>query len=271
MKRRLLKVVVAQLVLAGLAMGFAITLRQDLANLALYQGSARLQAGDLAGAESALRRVAALGGEVAPLAYNLGVSRYRKGEFVQARQQFAAALSSRDPNLAAAARYNQGNSRFHQAERLAAGQTQAARRLFQEAISDYGKVLAQAPGATDAGGNLALARVRLAGLGNGQADAGGREKANSEKTQPAQGNGGNGPKTGSEQARSVAKAQPASANAQPGSERPDASASAGKPRHDLTQNEAERLLNEARGREKLAGMPHRGERNEPLAKPEKDW
>ena len=45
----------------------------------------------------------------------------------------------------------------------------------------------------------------------------------------------------------------------------------GKPRRDLTQPEVERLLNEARGRERPAGMPHAGNPAGKLAQPDKDW
>jgi len=244
--------------------GLAIILRHDLANLARYLGSARLQAGDVMGAAAAFRHAVALGGDAAPLAYNLGVSLYRKGEYLRAREQFAAALATAGPNLRAATLYNRGNCQFRQAERLAAGDQEAARRFFQEAISDYGKALALAPDAVDAGGNLNLARVRLAALG---ADAGNPHTAGAEK--PPQEKVGNGSKAGTKHAQPATKQ--AAAGAAQEAERADASATSGKTRRDLTRNEAERLLNEARGREKPAGMPHRGNRNGPLAKPDRDW
>lgn len=265
MKRRPVQAIVALLVMAGLA----IALRQDLANLALYQGNARLRAGDVSGAEAAFARAVSLGGAAAPLAYNLGVSLYRKGEYLRAREQFAAALATAGPELKVAIHYNLGNCQFRQGERLATGDREAARRSFQEAAADYGKALALVPDASDAGGNLNLARARLAALGSERERDAGQGRGGTDQAQKSE--AGNGQKEGSRQAQPAANQQKASAGAAQEAERADAAATLGKPHRDLTRHEAERLLNEARGREKPAGLPHGGKLDGQLAKPERDW
>jgi len=257
------KAILALLVMAALAH----TLRHDLAHLAVYQGNARLQAGDASGAAAAWQRAVTLGREAAPLAYNLGVSGYRKGEYAQARKQFAAALATAAPNLREALHYNLGNCQFRLGEQLAARDPQAARGLFQAAIADYGKALALSANAVDASHNLALARARFAALGNGPAKSRSPRAAGAERS-PA-GSAGNRPPAATGKAKAQASQTPA--GAAQAAARADATATAGKPRRDLTQTEAERLLNEARGREKLAGSPHRGNQNKALAKPERDW
>ena len=253
--------VVILLALAALV----ISARRDLSHLAIDQGAARLQAGDVPGAEVAFHRAIALGSDAAPLAYNLGVGLYRVGAFAKAGSQFATTLATAGPALAAVSHYNRGNCLYREAERLAADDRDAARRFLQEAIADYGQALALAPGAGDAGSNLSLARSRLAALGSGPAQTGGQPGAG----QGQKGRTGAGAKAGS---RQTANASPqAAAGAAQQAERADPAASAGKTRRDLTRQEAERLLNDARGRERPTGMLHGGGRNEQMAKPEKDW
>jgi len=265
MKRRSVRILLALLVLAGLA----LALRQDLANLALYQGNARLHAGDIGGAQAAFARAVVLGGDAAPLVYNLGVSLYRKGEYLRAREQFAAALATAAPALKAAIHYNRGNCQFRLGERLAGSDPHAARRFFQEAIADYGKALAPAPDAADAGGNLNLARGRLAALGSAPANADKQRNVGADQAQ--QSVAGKGAQDATRQARAAASRQKASAGAAREAERADAAATAAKSRRDLSRSEAERLLNEARGREKPAGMLHSEKDVGRLARPEQDW
>jgi tetratricopeptide (TPR) repeat protein len=264
MMRRSIEMLLALLILAGLA----LALRQDLADLALSQGQARLRAGDLGGAAAAFARAAALGRDAAPLAYNLGVSLYRKGEYLRARDQFSAALATAGPELAAAIRYNRGNSQFRQGERLAGSDREAARAFFREAVADYGKALSLEPGAVDAGANLGLARERLAALGSEPARAGSRRDAGAERPGKSEAGSGKGQRAETTQAQ-PATGQAAASRARAAA-RTDAVASPGKTRRDLTRQEAERLLNEARGREKPAGMPH-GDHAGQSAKPDRDW
>lgn len=232
--------------------GLALALRHDLAALALSRGNTRLQAGDIMAAEAEFKRSAALGGETAPLAYNLGVSLYRKGDFARARTWFDAALSTTGPELRAAIHYNRGNCQFRLGER------QAARGAFQAALADYGRTLALTPKAVDAGDNLNLTRARLAALARAharpdpprRAGRSGRDEAPGEARRGIPGNAAHA-------------AKPAA--------RADASARPGKPYPALSRQETLRLLNEARGREKPMGTPRGGKQPGEQNKPEKDW
>jgi tetratricopeptide (TPR) repeat protein len=266
MKRRAVHTLLALLALAVLA----IVLRQDLANLAVYQGDARLRTGDVGGAQAAFSRAAALGAAAAPLAYNLGVSLYRTGDYRRAHEQFGAALATAAPALAVAIHYNRGNCQFRQGERLVARDPEGARRFYQEAAADYGRALALAPRAADAGGNLKLARTRLAALGGGLAPADRQRSPGADQAQ--QSVAGKGARDATRQVQQeAAPRKPASAGAAQEAERADAAATQGKSRRDLTRSEAERLLNDARGREKPAGMPHGEKDVGQLGKPERDW
>ena len=246
----------ALLLLASLG----LALRQDLAHLAVRQGHGSLGRGDVPGAAAAFARAGALGQPAAPLAFNLGVTLYRAGDYPRARDQFTTALASADPALAAASHYNRGNSQFRLGERLAAGDREAARRLFQAAIADYGQA-----GTADARANLGLVRARLAVLGGESAQGGERRPAATAQAQPA------GDGIGKDAKAMPAAGQAAAAHTAREAEHADAKASLGKTRPALSRQEAERLLNEARGRERPAGPLHAGSQNGPLAKPERDW
>ena len=267
MKHRLEKAIVTVIALAGLA----IALRQDLASLTLSRGDGRLRVGDLTEAETAYRQAVSFGSDASPLAFNLGVSLYRQGKYVQAQKWFTDSLAAAGPKLVASAHYNRGNSLFRQAERLAAGDKQAADKLFRAAIADYRTSLAGSPTASDAGNNLILAEARLAALGNKDAQVAGMPKPGAEQLQQQGNTNGSGQKGGKDQAQRSASREKADSRAAQRSDRADPSAHSGKSRPDLTQTEAERLLNDARGREKLAGMLHGGSHNGPLPKPDRDW
>lgn len=269
MMRALTNTLLGLLAVAGLT----VTLRQDLSNLALSEGTARLQSGDPSGAESAFNRAISLGSDAAPLAYNLGVSLYRKGDFVRAQQQFATALATADPDLSAAIHYNRGNSRFRQGELLAASDPQAARSLLSEAMADYGQALAGEPDATDAAGNLAAVRLRLAALDKQVSPEGSRRPPTSDEKRAREAAKDQDSKAAGERTKADSSSPPqaTTADAAQAADGADDALGKGKPRRDLTQPEVERLLNEARGRERPAGMPHAGNPAGKLAQPDKDW
>lgn len=250
--------------------GLLATLRQDLGSLAVHLGTVRLDNGDPTGAEAAFGWATTLGRDPAPLAYNLGVSLYRRGDFSGAQEKFAAALATAGPDLLPTIRYNRGNCQFRRGEQLAAGQPQVARGLLREAVADYGQALAEEPGATDAASNLATARARLAALGGEISPEGKRPRDGSEdkaaasdrRDSTAEGEQGRADPKG------VSPQMAAGANREG---RENGRDTRTKPRLDLTQPEVERLLSEARGREKPAGALHAGNRPGTLARPDKDW
>ena len=254
MKRLLVRAGALMLILAVL--GFA--LRHDLIEWNLRQGDVRLRAGDAAGAAAALRQANLLGATAAPLAFNLGVSRYRKGDYANAREYFSTALSTASPRLAAAIHFNLGNSAFRQAETVAGRDQPAANRLFRIAMADYARALALAPEDADALNNRSLAQIRLEALTPKTVAAADRQAG---RERNGVGRGERKP-SGDSQAGSL-----------PG--KPDTGKenilAPGKTRRDVSMTEAERLLNEARGRERPA-MPLLGESsNGSAARPDKDW
>lgn len=252
----------------------AAALRHDLASWSARQGMARLGAGDVAGAEAAFRRAIGFGEPAAPLHFNLGVAHYRDHAHAPARGQFdlAIAAAASQPELRQAAHYNRGNSFYRQAESVSGRDRRAAIPLLRQAMDDYRQALALAPGDANARGNLDLAQARLRGLvsGLGGDKQDGRAKAGQGKAgEPA---GASPPK---DAGRSAGKTPPG--DAKPGdqagsrSEGGDPPSSGGKPSRALTQKEVERLLNDARGRERPAGSLHGGGKLGPLSMPDKDW
>lgn len=230
----------------------ALALRHDLGRWSLEQGESLRRAGDLAGAEGQLRQAARLGADVTPLAYNLGVSQYRKGDYAAARAHFAAAAAVTGevaPSaLVAASRYNRGNSSV----RLAETDRAAARHHLETALADYDRALALEPGDAASRANRAFAQGRLAALLAARAQDEDQRDAETPGRQP------------------IGAPRPGERPGQQGRDRDD-SLAPGKNRRDLSPQEAQRLLNEARHREIPAGPLHGGGRNPPGARPEKDW
>ncbi len=264
MKPRLAR---ALLVLLGLAC-LIFALRHDLGELALRRGETRLRAGDIVGAKAALDQAIALGGDGAPLAYNLGVDQYRKGDFAQAMKLFDAAKTSDIPGLRAAALYNQGNSEFRLAERLSATRPEAAMDAYRKAVTQYDEAWLQAA-AADVSSNRALSMDKLAALAQAQKEALGRLAG--KQPPPSRESGGNGLGKGTEASRPHKDSRQAGTGELRRADAPAPSATAGKSRRELTRAEAERLLNDARGREQPMGMPHVHKQAGPLAQPDLDW
>jgi tetratricopeptide (TPR) repeat protein len=255
----------AALALLALAL-LALALRHDLIELALRQGAARLQTGEVAGAGKAIGNVATLGGDAAPLAYNLGDHLYRQNQYAEARKRYAEALTTAAPALAADLHFNLGNTAYREAAALAAQNPAAASGGYRQAIAEYDQALALRP-ATDAGANRALARAQATLLADRLARDAARQKADNPPPPNADTNGKpNGRRAGSRPNDKNAANQ-YTRQAKPAED----PTTRGKTRHAVTPQQAERLLNEARGREKLAGLPSRHPAPGKLATPEMDW
>jgi tetratricopeptide (TPR) repeat protein len=264
-----------RLLLTCLALAaLAIALRMDAANFFVWRGNAEMRAGNAAAAQAAFRRSMALGKESAPLRFNLAVSLYKVGEFEEARQQFEAVLATAGPDLTAATLYNRGNTLYRLAEQKAPQDLQAAARLWQAAIADYAESLARDPEATDARGNLDLARMRLAALRMARdRERDSRRQGSAEMARSPESPTQSGPQTMAGQRDAVAgqhetTTQDGGTTRQDNVEPPTA---AGHSRRDMSRTEAERLLNDARGRDKLFGLPLSGNSTAQMTKPDKDW
>lgn len=259
MKPRFIRLLAGLSALAALA----FALRHDLGELALRQGDQWLRAGDIEGAAAALRQTLTLDGRAAPLAYNLGVALYRRGEYARADQHFTRALATADPELAAAIHFNRGNSRFRQAEALVPHAPPGAARLLREAVADYGAALVLAPADDAARHNLEQARSRLRAV-----TAAMDQQRRAEK--PPQSRPGS-PPDASRQSRKPAGASQAARTPGRDDAPEEEPLTSGKNRRDLSPAQVERLLNEARGRERPFGPPRGDAKTGPVARPDKDW
>jgi hypothetical protein len=278
MRRPGLVFLIAVCLLAGMGAG----LRHDWAQLCRRQGDQRLRSGDYSGALEVLRRAERVEPGSRPTAFAAGVALYRLRNFPQARERFALASLSAEPALRAAALYNLGNCLWRQAEQRGGSDTQAARQLLGEAAGNYRKALVAAPNAEDARHNLALVQVRLAGLdgATGRAPGSGKDRPGSRGAE--QGAGG---KTALSESAGRG-GEPTAAGARSGQEggqgrdqgkgrsqgdRSDAPAHSGKAQPTLTRDAAERMLNDARGREtRSAAVPTQAGRGR-QARPARDW
>ncbi len=237
----------AAVVLAGAAM-LALSLRHDLALWFLRHGAEQLRSGEEVRALIALRRASSLGGDAGVLGYNLGVIHYRNREYELARSHFDNAAAA-SPPLGLAARYNRGNALYRLAEQRMEKAPEAAAGLVLLAMADYRAVLEDMPGDQDASHNLEAGDAPF-----GSAAAAGQPQP--DRAPPGKAEAGSKQESG-RSARQEGEEHSAHFPARSQSELPRA--------------EVDRLLNEARGRERPAGELHGGGGLGRSAKPEKDW
>lgn len=260
MKSQRLLVGLSLIVLALLA------LRENLSALALLAGERSLRIEEITNAARSFRIAAALGRDPATLAYNLGVAFYRRGDHARAKEWFADSLSKADPALVGTVHYNLGNCLFRQAE--AAGDGETAGRLFRAAAGEYALALSKTPNDDDAKANLGLAQKRMAALSASGPNSTDRKRSSASST---------GRKEAGHESNERDKARPGdiqagSAKATPsrawtGTTTADAVARL----HPLSDNEVERLLSEARGRERPLGSLVGAGRPARVTTPEHDW
>lgn len=233
------------------------------------RGEAALRAGDVQTAMTSLGLASRLGGDDPIRTYNLGVGFYRMGDFAQAERQFSAALAKATPGLALAARFNRGNARYRLAEAGSAGYGASAAMWYGGAMADYSEVLARYPEAVDARANLDAARRRYIALVASTA----KEKTQREDALAAAGHPSPamGRQIGDKRETKQVEGKSGQTNRSRQGGAPRDGSGQGESRRDLTRAEAERLLNDARRRERPAGLLHAGGRADRLEGPEKDW
>jgi tetratricopeptide (TPR) repeat protein len=255
------------------SLGLLTGLRIDLADYFAAESWTQLQRGDLLGAERALNRSASFGGEPVPLMFHQGVAAYRTGKFAEAQRHFSKALTLAPPALQPALQFNLGNSIYRQAEKLADSDRTSAERLYLQAAQAYEKTLLQEPTATDAKANLGLTRNRLfalerASLRNTPSAKGHKPEAKTAPDNPSTREQASAPKEPMAQ-RETAKSGTASSAKT--ADRPDPAARHGKTRRELSREEAEHMLNEARGREHPSGVLSGKNPTKAENSPERDW
>lgn len=255
------------------ALGLLTGLRIDLADYFAAASWKQLQRGDLPGAERALNRSAGFGGMPVPLLFHQGVAAYHNGKFPEAQRHFTRALSLAPPALRPALQFNLGNSIYRQAEKLADSDRTSAAQLYRQAAQAYEETLLQEPAASDAKANLGLTRNRLFTLE--RAASGSEPDATRHKTEA-----GTAPTDPSARKQASATKEPmaqretaksGTASTAKAADRPDPAALHGKTRRELSREEAELMLNEARGREHPSGILSDKNPTKAEYSPEKDW
>jgi hypothetical protein len=95
------------------------------------------------------------------IAFNSGVTLYRRRDYRRAAAEFFRAARSKEPALSAAARYNLGNALLRQGDALPPGERQGAVEFYRQAIVRYEEAARLNGADQDVRINLAVARGRL--------------------------------------------------------------------------------------------------------------
>jgi hypothetical protein len=251
--------------------GLGMALRHDLGNLAWHQARQSLSAGDPAGAELVQHSTIFMDRDRAPLSAAIGVGWYRQQRFAEAERQFAVATASTRPELVSAAHLNRGNSLFRRAGQLAEADVGAASLLLRAAMADFEKVLSLEPNAGDAISNLRITRERLARLEAVATPSASRPTDRSYRNASRAASGASQTQEGLGSQRDRGDAISAVGGNASSKESAEAHEMRGRSRRDLTRNDAERLLDESRGREGVYGTIVEDRRQTGREVPEKDW
>lgn len=230
----------------------------DLGNRNAAEADRRFRRGDMPGAIARWKS----GSFFAPngvVAYNCGVAYCRMGNYSAAETRFRAASGSGDGNVRQKSLYNLGSMQLQRA--LASEKAQAS-RFLNNAVKHLEESSRLNPGDADAFHNLAIARNELASL---RAAVSGKPHA----PEPAQASHlENGKKESEKQKREKILSGP---SGKPG-ETSQSDNGGGKRRQvAMTRDQAQRMLNDAKGREALRSAIVRDQKNLLRASPEKDW
>ncbi|UFS69553.1 hypothetical protein LPW11_16835 [Geomonas sp. RF6] len=250
----------------------AMLLRYDLALHFWAQAREELRKGHFLSALELLHRAEKWIVPPKAVSFDAGVALYRLERFEEARKRFAdAAASAADGQAKGTALYNKGNCDYQLATKLVVKDQQGGRRLYAEAEAAYREAAALAPGLGDARHNLAVVRKRLARITSAAEKAGETPRPERErKGSDATGRGGatGKRKTGEGETEKVDPAERGAATY--GKKAEGQSRGRGKRSRNLTPQQAEQMLSEARGREGMQGVV--AGKGGGLSRPtEKDW
>lgn len=162
---------VSLVLLSGISL--ANPFRRDIAE----EGNLSYQQEDYARAAQEFLKAQDIEPLSAQLRLNLGASYYRQKEYEKASEEFQEATRADDPQTAASAYYNLGNSKYQNAKRdfeagLVAGATQSASqdaaqkyvKNLEECIVDYQESLKRRPDDQDAKFNIEMIRREIKNL-----------------------------------------------------------------------------------------------------------
>jgi len=256
------------------------------------QANEALSRGDYAGAVQAYSKAQEGDPESPEIAYNLGVAAYRQGDMAKAKEQFLRALRTGDANLEAKAKFNLGDVAYAQALAKKSAIPEAIQSL-RTAVANYRDALDVRTNDPDARANIEMAWLLIKKLEAQQK----QQEQDKDKKQSEQ-NGDEKQEQKSDKPQSQPASQPLSRPAadqdqQEDSEqnRPDQrnkkqkdagqSPPQGTDQQDaapqpaqakpLSQEEAERLLQSVRDRERERRLVLQARIKQKAVKTKKDW
>lgn len=236
----------------------------DLARLYRLLGERNYQNGSYRAAGDNWQRAVNLNSRDTISRFNRGVANYRLGNFSAARTDFDVLATDGTELVRQQALYNRGNCQVRQAEHLGSGQRDAAERLYREAIKSYQEAGRLKPGDSDVDRNLHAVTAAMTVIrGNKMKNDTGQKASAPRRSDVAQGKG-----TPAVQLPSPAASPSAGSAGKATSDNREGTVSR---RKSMGREQAERLLNEKRGRETLPSSVPAPSRNSSQLQPAKDW
>ena len=241
------------LLLLILAVGF------DVAVWQFGRGYNAYQRGDLDGAFSAWSSA----GNQQEALYNRAVIHARKGQREKAAQLFTLSAAGSDPVIQQHSLYNNGTLLLQQGRGAMAADQEKARQALTAAEAQFNAALKFDPRDSDAQHNAVVARDSLAEVNALIASKKGDKKRPSEQQEPEKAEMA---KNGAEKGKQTDTSGKAGAET-------DSGEGKGKSRSapEMSRGDAERLLNDARGRETLRSATAARTKVGAVSPPEKDW
>ncbi|GAM10020.1 tetratricopeptide repeat protein [Geobacter sp. OR-1] len=249
----------ARLFLLIAAVMTILPFRFDLSRYRMERGYQSYQRGDMDGALANW----SLLGDRNDAAFNRGTALFRKGETDRAIQEFRGAVRSNDPALRQRALYNLGTVLLTSSAKKTVQLPEKVQRDLEEATSVLENALRLDPSDAAARQNEAIARSALAEVRRLLAAKGQGERIKTD-----------GSRSGRQDDRSDTnrKGEQSDKPGRPGKATNEGDTK-GKSRQapDMTREQADRLLNDARGRETLRSAISAGSKPSKPTPPEKDW
>lgn len=231
-----------------------LAVRFDLTAWRLQSGYTAFQRGDLDGAFSAWSSA----GNQQEAVYNRAVVLARKRQGERAAQLFVQTAASTDPDIRQRSLYNHGTLLLQQGMGTVAADQEKARESFVLADKQLNAAVTLDPLDSDAQYNAVVVRDSLAKV-NALISAKREDKKKApEKPETA--------KNGAERGKQTDKPGKAGAETDSGEGKGKA-----RPAPELSRSDAERLLNDARGRETLRSATAARKKPDAVSPPEKDW
>lgn len=228
------------------------------------------------------------------LAYNLGVAAYKQGQLEEAKDRFTQALQNATPNVEARAKFNLGNVAYAQALKKVQAAPEAI-QLLRSAVAHYRDALEVRPDDVDARANIESAWLLLDKLRQQQEKQKKQSKDQSKKnskdqekkndSQQEKNKDKNGDQKRDDQKKSAPQSQPSENRDQQQKDQQKTESSASDPDKSesregtpqpvqakpMTREEAERLLQSVRDRERARRLQVAERIREKPVTVKRDW